>query len=366
MSKRKAGFIQNLSPKKPGRFGCSHYNFQIQSSEDTAESVIGFGDREYEKLSEFETSRHPVKISLRENPKYDSLLFNESGQLQKATAFDVNFPFVQLNSEMGTGNASSSKSTEVAALQKASNTDSTYYSVRGTLFLGAADPKQLPSATKGERRVVKEDCIIKDQSGEIAIHIWEPLLTKMKDRVTYAFTHLKVKRFRGEVYMTTSPLTGSTVIDQEIADDADIPTLATSVSLSIGRFEDISMNHFFTCKCNRRIDKSDGSKCVKCNHCNTFLRSSELQCQLVVDLTFKKGDDEVTVKAYTDVVSKIMSVAGGNVNDDESSIAETLFDMENITLTYNLQTMVLQDVQMKEAVDKGSTQYEKQNKQDEN
>ena len=60
------------------------FNFSLQQSPDKIEKVIGFGDTNYDKIEEYHLMRSPVNIQLKDNNKYDSLLFNEVCNIEKS------------------------------------------------------------------------------------------------------------------------------------------------------------------------------------------------------------------------------------------------------------------------------------------
>ena len=52
--------------------------------------------------------------------------------------------------------------------------------------------------------MVKEDCILEDQTETANIHIWDDLIDKLKSGSTYEFHNLNVKNFQGRTHLTTT------------------------------------------------------------------------------------------------------------------------------------------------------------------
>jgi len=64
--------------------------------------------------------------------------------------------------------------------------------VKGTITMGDAKPKEV-TKRNGNTGLVKEDCVIEDQTGHTTIHLWDDMIEKCKNSNSYEITDLSVK-----------------------------------------------------------------------------------------------------------------------------------------------------------------------------
>ena len=53
---------------------------------------------------------------------------------------------------------------------------------------------------------MKEDCVLDDETGTATIHVWDPLINKIKSGTTYVIEDFTVKHFQGITHLGTTPL----------------------------------------------------------------------------------------------------------------------------------------------------------------
>ena len=75
------------------------------------------------------------------------------------------------------------------------------------LSLGQKEPKKVLVKSTQQISFVKEDCILEDSTGHTSIHIWRPLITKLKNNYSYRLNNLTVKNVQGNTFLSTSPFT---------------------------------------------------------------------------------------------------------------------------------------------------------------
>lgn len=76
-----------------------------------------------------------------------------------------------------------------------------------TISVGREEPK--PAEVKSTEKItlVKEDCVLEDNTGKAVIHIWDESISKVKNGTTYEFQNLNVKYFKGSTHLATTPTT---------------------------------------------------------------------------------------------------------------------------------------------------------------
>ena len=57
------------------------------------------------------------------------------------------------------------------------------------------NPKPVQLKTSKEMTSVKEFCVLEDETGTATIHVWDPLINKIKSGTTYVIENLTVKHF---------------------------------------------------------------------------------------------------------------------------------------------------------------------------
>ena len=79
--------------------------------------------------------------------------------------------------------------------------------VTATISVGREEPK--PAEVKSTEKItlVKEDCVLEDNTGKAVIHIWDESISKVKNGTTYEFQNLNVKYFKGSTHLATTPTT---------------------------------------------------------------------------------------------------------------------------------------------------------------
>ena len=69
--------------------------------------------------------------------------------------------------------------------------------VTASISLGNEKSKPVQLKTSKEMTSVKEDCVLEDETGTATIHVWDPLINKIKSSTTYVIENLTVKHFQG-------------------------------------------------------------------------------------------------------------------------------------------------------------------------
>ena len=63
---------------------------------------------------------------------------------------------------------------------------------------------------------VKEDCVLEDETGTATIHVWDPLINKIKSGTAYVIENLTVKHFQGITHLETTRATTFKEADQQL------------------------------------------------------------------------------------------------------------------------------------------------------
>ena len=79
--------------------------------------------------------------------------------------------------------------------------DNSYYTIIGKLLAAPGELK-----TTDENWKVKEDNIIVNKTEQIGLHVRGEIIDMTSNEITYKISHLKIRKFKSEQYMTTTPL----------------------------------------------------------------------------------------------------------------------------------------------------------------
>ena len=69
--------------------------------------------------------------------------------------------------------------------------------VTASILLGNEKSKPVQLKTSKEMTSVKEDCVLDGETATATIHVWDPLINKIKSGTTYVIENLTVKHFQG-------------------------------------------------------------------------------------------------------------------------------------------------------------------------
>ena len=97
-----------------------------------------------------------------------------------------------------------------------------YYTTLAKLFIGIAPAKINPS-----RGSVKEDIYLAEHTGKMELHEWEGQFEDLIDGQVYSVSHLKVRKYIGVVFMTSTPFSQFIKSNDEI----DMPKESASFSV---------------------------------------------------------------------------------------------------------------------------------------
>lgn len=144
----------------------------------------------------------------------------------------------------------------VKSLNSAPPDNAKFFTVQGKIFLGPASPKTLK-----KNKVVKENIFLADTTGTITIHIREPVLNNVTDRCSYELMHNCLRKFMGQMFLTTSSTKLTKVND--LADVSEEHVFSSGmITLKVNRFEEIGdVNTFLSCnKLKKKIQDLDMRK----------------------------------------------------------------------------------------------------------
>ena len=220
--------------------------------------------------------------------------------------------------------------------------------VTGTLSLGQKELKKVLVKSIQQLSFVKEDCILEDSTGHTYIHIWSPLITKLKNNYSYRLSNLTVKNFQGNSFLSASPLTTysqqektlSSLKGPEILETPEKEIFVASFKL-VRNFPYFCLAKF----AKKRITDVCGTS-VKCPNCSTHQKivDCKREASAKVCVTNEGADLWLTIFSNTPehLLQQLSSVT---LQNNTEEVAETLLSASNILITLDPQTNVVSKMQ---------------------
>ena len=185
--------------------------------------------------------------------------------------------------------------------------------ISGSLSMGNDKPKEVLLKSSGQAGNVKEDCVLEDETGTSMLHIWEPLLSTLKNGDSYLFTNLTVKNFQGTTFLSTSPLTTTspstttlkTLSGPEMLKSPEKEVTAKCIDLVA------KLNIFCSCTvCKKKLNDAESFSCatLKCGNCGTRQRAKSVKRQATVRLciTDSATKEEIWIQAFSDHIEALL------------------------------------------------------------
>ena len=217
--------------------------FQESSTKFT--KVIGFDKKSHTQAQHFHTAGRPTKL-LNINAKQDEIFINQTSSIVQAESSDVNFQSIPPTSQH---QPNFLDATDITLKELNDLSRKQKVNVTGVRTLGNKPPKEV-SKTNGQNGLVKEDCIIKDATGAVTIHIWDDVLSKLTIGNSHKFTNLTVKNYPGMTLLGTAPTTTYIATDLKLNCTKGPKLLSnTERELTIAEFNIVDkVNIFMTCQ----------------------------------------------------------------------------------------------------------------------
>ena len=169
------GCIHKLSPIKKAKSRNEYFTFHLQTSSSKFAKVVGFDRKNHQQVLLFYNSGTPVRL-LNANEKDENLFVNNHSTIVKANSGDMHFKSTQPSTnEPSNSTLPHGKAIEISLDQVNLLTRNQRVNVKGTITMGDAKPKEV-TKRNGNSGLVKEDCVIEDQTGHTTIHLWDDMI----------------------------------------------------------------------------------------------------------------------------------------------------------------------------------------------
>lgn len=184
----------------------------------------------------------------------------------------------------------------------------------------------------GQAKYNVANATITDNTGQIALDVWNNLISQIQENKMYKFTNLSVRFWNGMRKLTTTTNTvvletPNPLLEGLQVEDNSSPYQETTLLLS--RIESIeSVEKYKICgHCAKRIIQVQGLL-VNCDHCHHKLRASSCPTKLCASIVVKNESTKLYLSVRNDVLQRL----SGPYDPDD--IEEKLLFLEKIAITY--------------------------------
>lgn len=332
------GFIHTLSPLKRSK-KTDWFEFHLQTSPSKVQRVVGFNIPSHSTFSEHNESKTPVLLSnTKKNHSNKDIIFNQQSVVRSAPAFDIDFDYSPDIAASESSSSSVQPAVTITLEQVPTLKINQKVNVTATISLGSEQPKPVEVKSTQKMTLVKEDCVLEDETGTAEIHIWDELINKVENGTTYEFQNLNVKHFKGSTHLATTPTTTFKEAGKQLK-SVQGPTLLENpekeVKVEMFKFLN-NLSVFVACQaCKRKITESTHQKYIKCRNCGVRQRQSECKRDASVQVKVEIGGKEVWLTAFTNAIESLLAVSPDvSLMSDSESIEDLLMNLKDIHFTY--------------------------------
>ena len=302
-------------------------------------------------LKSFEDSREPVvlknvtqKRSLR-NPSKDDVIINKRSRVEAANNNDISFEYAEAPP------APPENFTTMDDIM--SLVENQLTSVKGILACQTDSVQQVPMKD-GFVLPMLDCCTISDDTGTRRLTLWGTAIDEVVNHTCYSITDVRVKVFNSMKYLTTTPATTFTVIQEmyEPLSQSDFSALFDAVTTFAPKvlLAD-SYNTWLSCvKCAKQVTNvtSSTETLIKCSNCSSVqpLSSCNLKGSVRIQVQGDDDDQPTWLKVFTAPLQKMLQQASSPVTLDspEEEVYTQLFLLKNFFVDFNKKSLIVEDV----------------------
>ena len=272
--------------------------------------------------------------------------FNQQSNVSVARNSDITFNYKEQLQPIPS--TSQLPSVDISISQLNTMTPNQKVNVTGTLSLGQKEPKKVLVKSTQETSFVKEDCILEDSTGHTSIHIWNPLISQLKNSYSYRLNNLTVKNFQGNTFLSTSPFTTYTQLQNTLSSLKGPAILETpEKQILVDNFKLVSkLSIFLSCQvCKKRITDVSGTS-VKCQNCSTHQKVVDCKKEASAKLCVTNEGADLWLIIFTNTLENLLQqVSSVTLQNTTEEVAETLLSTSSILITFNPQPNVVSQMQ---------------------
>ena len=268
----------------------------------------------------------------KKNDSNKDIIFNQQSSVRSAPAFDIDFDFSPDIAASESSSSSEQTAVTITLEQVPTLKVNQKVNVTATISLRNEQPKAVEVKSPQKMILVKEDCVLEDETGRAEIHLWDELISKVRNGTTYEFQNLNVKHFKGSTHLATTPMTSFKEASTQ-SQSVQGPTLLENPEkeLKVEMFKFLNnLSVFVACQAIHQ-------KYIMCRNCGVRQRQSGCKRDASVQVKVEIDGKEVWLTAFTDAIVSLLAVSPDvSLMSDSESIEDLLMDVKDVHFTDNV------------------------------
>lgn len=337
------GYVHCLSPPKRNKKDTMNYStLMLQTSDDgPPKDALLYSKHKRPLLKNSEDCHTPVKIQhfTYTDDGSNKVIINDKTQISVPDQTEYCFQY----KEMQTPEV---MCTAVAEILQSSN--------EWDLVKFCGKAVHVGEASVVSKKLLKlVEATFADGTGTISVDLWEQHIDMVKCGKVYSISPVQVRIWNDKKKLST---TRNSVIT-EVMDDPTLEAVSISqeemkshcplVTLEVPCIHSIeSVEPFISCvNCSRKLLQPN-SKVVHCDRCGYTMRVSNCVNQLCAKIVVHNNSTENDVLHLTAFQDILEAVVQGTISSlSHTEVAEQLLLLDNLSITYNRESLVIKDIQ---------------------
>ena len=354
------GYIHNVTAVTQSRNGSSHYfNFLLQVDEARKRRAVCYDDTKHKLLKDYEDSKNPVRIlNVKEKPSMfdpaeQHLILGRKSRIEPGSKTDVAFEY-----DTNTPQEQETPLTTIQGIQKLERNK--LLTVKGTITLNADSVRDV-IMKDGFLVPMLNRCTITDNSATIRLTLWGDLIQQVTNHSSYSITQVRIKTFDNAKYLTTTPSTTITPIEEHFTPPSAqlFQSLFDTETIFVDniRLAEAFKTWLSCSKCQNLLTEEASEKettIIKCPNCNAVQPLSSCATSASVRIGIRDSKYElVWLKAFTPIIQQILNYTSSDVtlNASEEDVYRQLFKVQNLTVSYSNTSNVIKEVHFQQTTD---------------
>ena len=327
------GYAQDVSEVKRNRGNTTNYvTMRIQTSPVKTCQALLYSPQKRKIFVHSQQTKTPIKIKDFARTSDDKIVINDMTYVGQPTAGKYAFQYAEVPEEKQIA------TNIIDILNEGKEWD--------RVSLKAKVIHKEEAIQIGSKKLKLAVATVADSTASIPLDIWEEHIQSIEIGKVYLMEPLQVRIWSNKKKLAIQKKTNITQIkeDQEL-NDVEIQTQKTTepqVTLMVKRFKRIQkFDKFSKCPdCSRNLPGTCQDT-VKCEQCGT-MRSNECSMGITAKMiVMDDQDNKLSVKMGNQVLAQLVD---NILNQDEQTLAQKLFFVENVSITYNKDTLIVSKI----------------------
>lgn len=327
------GYAQDVSEVKRNRSNTTDYvTMRIQTSPVKTCQALLYSPQKRKIFVHSQKTKTPIKIKDFARTSDDKIIINDVTYVGQPTAGEYAFQYAEVPEEKQIA------TNIIDILNEGKEWD--------RVSLKAKVIHKEEAIQVGSKKLKLAVATVADSTASIPLDIWQEHIQSIEIGKVYLMEPLQVRIWSNKKKLATQKKTNITQIkeDQEL-NDVQVQKQETTElqeTLMVKRFTRIQkFDKFSKCPdCSRRLPGTCQDT-VKCEQCGT-MRSDECSTGITAKIiVMDDQDNKLSVKMGDQVLGQLVD---NILNQDEQTLAQKLLFVQNVSITYNKDTLIVSKI----------------------